>query len=98
MLIYCNTLKVVFFHFDENHHLPYSTEPFLESFQYFQYQKRKLLWDESWIIPYENVHEGMIISCMRGLCVLEGVMISCSRGLYMYVHKSMIISYKGGLY
>ena len=28
--------------------------------QYFQYQKRKLLWDESWIFPYDKIHEGRI--------------------------------------
>lgn len=41
---------------------------------YFQYQKRKLLWDESWIIPYENVHED------EGLRGAFGSMISVNMG------------------
>lgn len=64
LLISCTRSKML--HTLVNNNLRYNFNiyitPFLELFQYFQYQKRKLLWDESWIIPYENVHEGMIIS------------------------------------
>ncbi|XP_062592724.1 atrial natriuretic peptide receptor 1-like [Saccostrea cucullata] len=43
-------------------------------FIYFQYQKRKLLWDESWIIPYEKVQED------EGLRGAFGSMISVNMG------------------
>ncbi|XP_069127745.1 atrial natriuretic peptide receptor 2-like [Argopecten irradians] len=41
---------------------------------YFQYQKRKLLWDESWILPYEDIKED------AGLRGAFGSMVSMTCG------------------
>ncbi|KAK3089985.1 hypothetical protein FSP39_008227, partial [Pinctada imbricata] len=43
-------------------------------FGYFQYQKRKLLWDDSWIIPHERIKED------EGLRGAFGSMISVNMG------------------